>query len=250
MVSSVLLGQGEDLLTSDPLLEQAEKETLIVADAQKAQALSEKMAKLEQENRALAESLAAANAEAEEYLRASREMRARLEALGVESILEDRSLLEQRILKAANDHRFLSKENEQLSEKLLTLTEAAIAFQGASKEAKPQAAAGLEAALRDTDAALGLKARRAAEAPVAIDEAEVVSVKQELGLAILNAGRKSGVNVGMPFSIIRKDKPVGSGLVCDVRDGVSGLLVTQLIEEDDTVQVGDRIRLTAGNANF
>ncbi|MEZ5300648.1 MAG: hypothetical protein R3F11_08320 [Verrucomicrobiales bacterium] len=233
----------------DSEIEAAEAQLLQSAAAGTASS-GKSAAELEQENRMLKESLAAANAESEEYLRSSRELRERLEALGVEAMLGDRAELEQRLLQAANDYRIVAEESRRLGEQLIKLSEAVVAFKERSESKDPAAVAQLEAALRDADAALGMAAERhLPAAPTALEDSRVVSIKAEAGLAVLNAGRQSGVKVGMPVRIFRKDKPVALGLVCDIRDHIAGVLVTELIDSTDTVQVGDRVQPDA-RSNF
>jgi len=52
-------------------------------------------------------------------------------------------------------------------------------------------------------------------------------------------GSRHGVHPGMPFSIYRKDKPIARALVVDVRGGICGAVINDLISKDDPVKVGD-----------
>ena len=74
---------------------------------------------------------------------------------------------------------------------------------------------------------------------VQLQDARVISLKAEYDLAVLNVGRNSGVQVGMPFRIARKDRPIGHALVIDVRDHICGIIVEDLAAADDGIQLGD-----------
>ena len=61
------------------------------------------------------------------------------------------------------------------------------------------------------------------------------------GLIILNIGKKSGVRVGMPLRILRADQLIGSALVVDVRESITGAVLQKIAAEGEDVKVGDRI---------
>ena len=64
----------------------------------------------------------------------------------------------------------------------------------------------------------------------------------EIGLIVLNVGRKGGVRVGMPLEILRTDRRIGTALVVDVRDSICGAVLNKLVSENDDVKIGDRIQ--------
>ena len=76
-----------------------------------------------------------------------------------------------------------------------------------------------------------------------IRDAKVVSLKGDYDLAILNVGRQSGVQVGPPFQLLRKDRPVGTALVVDVRDHICGVILQDLVNPGDPIKLGDTARL-------
>jgi hypothetical protein len=67
----------------------------------------------------------------------------------------------------------------------------------------------------------------------------VVSWKSDLGLAVINAGKESGVRMGAPLHIMREDKSIASGLVVDVRDRIAGILITGTAA---AIRVGDGVK--------
>ena len=76
-----------------------------------------------------------------------------------------------------------------------------------------------------------------------LQNARVVSLKNELGIAVLSLGAKDGVKPGMPFEIFREDKPIAKVLVTEVRNAVCGAVVQELAAANDPVRVGDRGRV-------
>ena len=76
-----------------------------------------------------------------------------------------------------------------------------------------------------------------------LQNARVVSLKSELGIAVLSIGAKDGVKPGMPFEIYREDKPIAKVLVTEVRNSVCGAVVQELATANDPVRVGDRGRV-------
>ena len=75
---------------------------------------------------------------------------------------------------------------------------------------------------------------------MALEAARVVSYKADLGLAVINAGRQSGVRMGTPLRVIRADRTVATGLIVDVRDRISGLLITG--DAAAAVRAGDAVK--------
>ena len=88
----------------------------------------------------------------------------------------------------------------------------------------------LETALQELEVALGLRQKQQSELDGTLDEAKVLSIDSESGLIVINAGRKGGVEVGMPMEISRGDQVIAETMVTDVRKSVSGLLVQRSYE--------------------
>jgi len=95
--------------------------------------------------------------------------------------------------------------------------------------ANPEIRLKLESQLRKADEVLGFGEMRQAvsDESRSLGEGHVVGYKAELRLAVVDIGIQSGVKVGMPLNIVRKDRLVGTALVVDVRDNVAGALVQE-----------------------
>jgi hypothetical protein len=164
------------------------------------------------------------------------QLKLRIEALGP---VTDTRGLEKRVLDALSDLRIARAEAGMLDSRLKALAEAATSFLVASEEQKASLRPALEAAL---EAARTESADTGASAPVRIESSQVVSVKPEQRLVVINAGQRSGMKVGTPVRIYRNDRPTASAVVVDVRANISGGLVTK-VEDAGFPKVGDTLRI-------
>lgn len=108
--------------------------------------------------------------------------------------------------------------------------------------------AALESELRATDRLLGAGDGAELDPKAAgptLTDAAVVEVKPEFALVVANIGRNAGARVGMPFQVWRGNRRVGEVRVIDVRDRLSGAVVQNLVSEEDSIKVGDRLRVDA-----
>ncbi len=117
-----------------------------------------------------------------------------------------------------------------------------------NRTAQAEARATLETELRAADRLLGLGSAEVLDTQTAgptLTDATVVEVKPEFSLVVANIGRQAGVKIGMPFQVWRGNRRVGEVSVIDVRDRLSGAVIQNLVSEEDTIQIGDRLRVDA-----
>jgi hypothetical protein len=196
--------------------------------------------------RTLDESLAVANAESEFFKRQYGELKLRMEALGMESVGDNKEALEQRLLKAVRDLALIQKEKDGLSERLVALAETVLVYIKTAKVSNPQLRMDVEAQLRAANESLGIPARQVgnpAAVPADLTNASVISVKEDLALIVGNVGSKHGVKLGMPFRVTRGDHAVGEARVIDVRDRICGAIIEDLSSTTETVKIGDQLRV-------
>lgn len=187
----------------------------------------------------LGASLAAAKAEAERHKAESERLRLQAEALGIAAVGADVRTLQERLISAAADLRIAEKEKQTLTARLVSLSEAALAL--LSDPDNPQGRERLREELGGANRDL-LAARGSVEPPpVELDAARVVSQKPDLNLVVINVGRLSGLRTGTPMKIVRNEQTIASGLVVDVRNRISGLLITSA-EGRDAVRTGDLVK--------
>lgn len=218
----------------------------------------EKVARIEadlerqrQANAALAESLAGANIESRAARTRLAEIQVELEALGVAALGGDDRDISQRLLKALGAVEAERVYRQALEAHLVSLSEAVMTFLPTVKESDLNARTSLEAAIRGADDLIARKGGMLASSadndePISLTDSSVISLKPELGLAVLNAGKKSGVQIGMPFEIFRNDRILGAALVVDVRDHICGLAFGGSANGLSEVKVGDRARPRIG----
>ena len=215
--------------------------TLQVAHA-KIQDLEKQLAAAKEQNAALAQGTAAANAESGQLKESYEKLRGLLEGLGIGALENSTDQVQDRLLTALSDLRIVDEQKKKVSEALVTLAEAAMVFARSAQTTDATARQALESALANGDKILRGAGAGGNDPAItkSLHEARVVSLKQELGVAVLDVGSRDGVKPGMPFEIFREDKPVARVLVTEVRRGVSGAVVQELMNTADPVKVGDR----------
>lgn len=222
--------------------EYQELNTALQLAAQKIQSLEAQLAAAQGRGEALAQSAAAANQEAAELRERHDRLRGLLEGLGIAALEQQPDAVQERLLAALSDLRVSETSRQRLADALMELAEVSIDFAKTVPAPDTAAEQRLSAALEGAEKVL--VSASAAPAPVAepasLQEARIVSLKPELGVAVLSVGSRDGVKPGMPFEIFREDKPIAKILVTEVRSSVSGAVVQELANKADPVKVGDR----------
>ena len=222
----------------DAAFDAAEARTALKAALAQNSQLLERLAAEKAANDAMAVKVGILSAEATTAREELAELKRRAEATGAAG---DTRGLEQRVLDALNDLRLTRQVNAETESRLNRLAEAAQAYLAAD----PDTAASLRAPLEEALAAATAPAAATPEAPASaarIETSRVVSVKPDQRLLVVNAGRLAGLKTGTPLRIYRNDRPLASAVVVEVRNSLSGSLVTEL-EGDEFPQVGDTLRL-------
>jgi len=231
---------------SDEAIRQRESRVTLRTAVEEAAKLKERLLVQESAIKALTESLAISNSESEMFKRDSADLKMKIEALGVETVEGNSSKIEQRLLAAVRDLRLAQEDNDALRKQLVRLSESILATIQTSSGIDPQARMVVETEVRRTNELLSApnSATPTAE-PVdqTLLDGQVVDVKQDLALAVVNLGSRHGVKVGMPFQVLRNTTKVGEVRVVDVRERIAGAVVQSLVNPSDQVRVGDRLRV-------
>lgn len=194
--------------------------------------------------KALTESLALANNEAEIFKRQSADLQLKLDAYGLAGIEKEPEKIEQRLLAAVRDLRLLKKKNEDAFGQLVQLSEAIQILIKTTEGINPQARLSVETELRKTREILGTPdAPDAGGVEVGMSDAMVVDVKEDLSLVVANIGARQGVKVGMPFQVLRGGEKIADVRAVDVRERIFGAVIQNLKSEKRPVQTGDRLRV-------
>ena len=197
--------------------------------------------------RTLNESLAVANAECEVFRRQYSDLKLRMEALGLASVGDNKEALEQRLLKSVRDFGLVRDEKDKLTERMIALSETVLLYMKTATSSDPKIRLDVEEQLRAANAAMDESAAKEtmASAPVSADlnDGQVISVKDEYSLAVMNLGSVQGVKIGMPFVIVRGNKFIARGRVVDVREKISGAVIEEYSSNTEKVKVGDTMRV-------
>ena len=192
--------------------------------------------------KALTQSLAESNADAEVFRRKFSDLELRMEALGLASASKDRAKLEQRLLTAVSDLQLAQKERDQYRDQMMRLSETMLRYLKTAEGGNPQARMDVEAQLRSMNALLERAANTPANDPSLLD-GSVISVKDEWSFVVGNIGAKQGVKIGMPLRVKRGEQVIGILRVVDVRERICGAIIQE--SGKDKIKVGDRLEVDA-----
>lgn len=233
---------------TDDKIEIRELKATLQISAAKIQDLETKAANDKGQVNALKESLAAANLDCQQARENFDKLRLQNEGLGIAALDNSNSSLRQGLLSALSDLRILEQQKRLLSEALISLSETALSY--AKSNPQGDSAAGkieLDKALATAEKALGVHGKKSVDSNQDnnndLHNARIVSIKEEMGIAVLNVGFRQGVRPGMPFSIFREDKPVAHALIVDVRQGICAAVLSDLVSKDEPVKIGDTGRV-------
>jgi len=239
---------GQDSSLTDLDIEYTEAKVALDGSQRENAELRQEVSLVRQQVAALTDSLALANSESEVFKRETSDLKLRLEALGLDSASPDKTLLEQRLLKAVSDLKILQGQKDQLSEQLIRLNEAILRYVKGASSVDGDARMSLETEMRSSTALLGVagagQPAQPGDAPGSLTDARVISVKDELALVVANLGRDQGARIGMPFQVWRDGRQIGLVRVVDVRQKICGAVI-QSLDPSEKVKVGDGLRVDA-----
>ncbi|MEZ0386269.1 MAG: hypothetical protein ACAI34_04315 [Verrucomicrobium sp.] len=230
---------------SNEALEVREARATLQISAARINDLESRLTKAKDQVNSLAESLASANGESQQTRSAYEKLRVQMEGLGIAALDASNAELQQRLLTALSDLRLLETQKRAMADALVNLSEASLAFANAAGNVAPEAKRNLGDRLADAGRAMNQLKAQGDTAVADLQNARVVSLKDDLGIAILNVGSRHGVHPGMPFSLYRQDKPIARAVVVDVRSGICGAVVQELINNAEPVKVGDTGKVEA-----
>ena len=229
-------------------VKEQELKAALAVSQQKNATLQEQLEKAELQRKDLVKALAEAVKSSEQQVAASREMQLKLQAFGVDLFTKEEGSLEQRLLKAVRDLDISQQELERRTKQLHTLSESFLKY----VQATPKAAEGDRAAAMASIEAAGKALKDIADAePVAdVADSQIVSIDQEIGLIVFDAGREAGVRVGTPIAVLRGERPICTAMIVDVRDAISGAVLQDRLDPSENVSVGDGIQLLPNQPNL
>jgi hypothetical protein len=167
-------------------------------------------------------------------------LKLQMQALGVAALSGDERSIQLRLLNAVSDFRVADGKRQLLREQLVQLCDAVTAWQNSSDVSTRRK---LEEAVASSSGVLKDSAPAEEEQPTPVEQARVVTYKRELGLAVANCGKLSGLRMGMPLAFVRKDRTIAQGVIVDCRERLCGVLITTTPVGNQGVALGDAIRL-------
>lgn len=205
----------------------------------------------EQRRKELLNSLSESVRVSEEQIARARETELQLQAFGVDLLAKSENGLEQRLLKAVRDLDISQQELESLKSGLHRLSESFLNYLAATADASKSARSKAEASIAASgDLLSGITAGDEASLSDKLSNSRVVSIEPEIGLIVLDAGRRSGLRVGTPISVLKEDQPIYSAMIIDVRDSISGAVLQDQFAASATVAVGDGVKLLPNQTNL
>ncbi len=204
--------------------------------------LEEKVKNLLNANRELAGSLVSAKTELEDMSGHYKQALLNLELLSTDAFDKENGVKD-RLIKAASNLRLVEGEKEQLADALVALTSSVEAFLKNAVSEDAQARLEVERTLRSADEAVGISVRDDRLDEKTLAEAKVITVKKDFNLVVVDVGKNQGLLIGTPVKIHRKDRVVGSAIVIDVRDAVSGAIILEMNDPNDNIMVDDAVKV-------
>lgn len=244
LLALVALGAGHVQGQQNLSVELKEAQMTLSAALTRVSDLEARLTKAREQVNALAEALASANGESQQTREAYERIRVQMEGLGMAALDTSNNETNQRLLAALSDLRLLETQNRALADALYQLSVASLEFAKAAGPVQGQPKTKFDEGIAAAEKALiKVQSARQPAGDFDLQNARVVSLKDDAGILILNVGSRHGVHPGMPFSIYRQDKPVARALVVDVRNGICGAVLQELISKDEPVKVGDTGRV-------
>ena len=204
--------------------------------------LEEKVKNLLNANRELAGSLVVAKTELEDMGGHYKKALLNLELLSTDAF-DGENGVKDRLIKAASTLRLVEGEKERLVDALVALTTAVEDYMQTATCEDGQAKENVKRTLRDADVAVGISVGDQSLDEKSLASAKVITVKKDFNLVVVNVGKSQGLLLGTPVKIHRKHRIVGSALVIDVRDSVSGAIILDMNDPSDSIMVDDVVKV-------
>ncbi|MBP83826.1 MAG: hypothetical protein CMO61_08255 [Verrucomicrobiales bacterium] len=248
VVVGLLFGSFEITQASDSPEVQELKAALSMAQKQ-LESEREKLAHSEVQRFALVEGLAEAVRVSEEQVADARETQLKLQAFGVDLFNQDENGMEQRLLKAVRDLDLYQQDLEFQAETIRSLSESFLGFVQSVEASEVQRTAALKA-IEDSRGAMVADAGAEGQNLSDISKSRVVSIDRKIGLVVFDAGRREGLRIGTPITVLREDRPIYTAMIVDIRESIAGAVLQEKLIEAAEVAVGDGIQLQPNFFNF
>ncbi|MEI8283367.1 MAG: hypothetical protein WCG52_00120 [bacterium] len=202
--------------------------------------LQEKLVLAEHKNKLITNSLIQANLEAEVLRKQNKILVEKFDALSLDSPSCNQSSIESKLLNSLGEIRLLKDKANKANDAIIALSESLEVLLKTSTNINPQSRMSVEIEMRKASSILNsFCPNKVNDKPIALSDAVIIDVQEDLELVVANIGSISGVKLGMSFSILRNEKKIATACVIDVRENISGATIQNLTSENIQVENGD-----------
>jgi hypothetical protein len=191
---------------------------------------------------ALEHDLQLAQAEAEYFRQQWMTLKLRDEALGVSALTGDRRELNDKLVQLLGELFQSEKRNRELETLTTGLIDSVKSLMAASPGEQAQKRAEYEVVLRKVKTFAGGAGQKMIGVAPDYTAGVIVSVSEELQVAVVNFGGSQKAEVGMPYRILRDNKVIGKCSLIEVHAYLSAARIEGVLE-NEKVQPGCRVLL-------
>lgn len=206
-------------------------------------ALKEKLLLAETTISALTATVAELGNSAEASRRELEETKLKLESLDNSSNLSNSTSLEAKLIQCLKELRITKKNSDYAKSHLISLSEAIQLFMQTAGDSNPQSRLAVETELRNAAHFLDYKDNAPADTTNDLENSKVIDLKDDISLVVINRGKLHGIQVGMPFKVVRNSNEIGSLIIVDVREKISGGVIQSLSSESVRIEKGDSLKV-------
>ncbi len=153
-----------------------------------------------------------------------------------------------KLRRAVADYQISREKYDSLEEASINLSATIQDYLRNALIADPQKRADVETRLRELEAALGYREKPQRQVRRGTPQnASIVSIDSNTGVAVINVGSKDGTSTGMGFDIERAGQKIADATVAIVRDNTSGLFLNTISDSSNPVRPGDIVRVITIN---
>ena len=136
--------------------------------------------------------------------------------------------------------RLLKDKANKANDAIIALSESLEVLLKTNTNINPQSRMSVEIEMRKASSILNsVCSNKVNDKPINLSDAKIIDVQENLELVVANIGSKSGVKLGMSFSIFRNEKKIATACVIDLRENISGATIQNLTSENIQVENGD-----------
>lgn len=202
--------------------------------------LQEKLVLAEEKNKLITKSLIQANIEAEVLRKQNQVLLEKFDVLSLGSLSSDPSSIEAKLLNSLSEIRLLKDKANKANDAVIALSESLAVLLKTSTNINPQSRMAVEIEIRKASSILNsFSVKQENNKPSDLSGGKIIDVQENIELVVANIGSKSGVKLGMTFSVLRNEKKIATVCVIDVRENISGATIQNLISDNIPVEKGD-----------